>query len=105
MKIGQKIRELRTRKKLTQTELGDLCGWEDAQTRISNYERNRREPTLADMQVIAQNLGVTVLEIIAGAEESYTSKMVSKLLNADEERRNLIFELIESSKAGPNPKS
>lgn len=102
MKIGQKIKELRLSKKLTQTDLGKLCGWEDAQTRISNYERNRREPTLADMQTIAKNLDVTVLEIIAGAEDSYTSKMVSKLLNADKERRKLIFELIESSKESPN---
>lgn len=36
-----------------------MCGW-DSQSRISNYEKNRREPSSADLKRIASKLGKRV---------------------------------------------
>jgi len=58
--IGTKIRIAREQAKLSQRELSDLCGWGYQQSRIGNYERDARQPSLNDIQVLAKALGKTV---------------------------------------------
>lgn len=41
-------------KKVTQTELAKMCGWEDGQSRISNYEKGSRRPSSTDILKIAE---------------------------------------------------
>ena len=36
-------------KKLSQREFGEMCGWGNAQSRVSNYESGRRTPPLHDL--------------------------------------------------------
>lgn len=58
MKIGEKIKSSREQLNLSQHKLAVMCGWENA-TRISNYENNYREPTLADIKLIAKALEIS----------------------------------------------
>jgi len=57
MSVGTKIRKARKARKLSQKALGELCGWTDAQSRISNYEHDEREPAMDDLRKIADALG------------------------------------------------
>ena len=54
--LGGKIRTLRKAKKLTQDELAALIGVKRAT--ISNYEIDRRQPSLSDLKRFAEFFGV-----------------------------------------------
>ncbi len=58
--IGQNIRLARRRKKVSQAELSQLCGWSSYPSRISNYERGIREPKSDDLIKLAQTLNISV---------------------------------------------
>lgn len=64
--LGSRIARLRRAKKLSQTELGNECGWEKGQARIGNYEKDKREPSLSDLRAIANALEVSLMELIEG---------------------------------------
>lgn len=51
----QRLRWARERAKLTQPQLARLCGWE-SQSRISHYERGRRQPVPEDLKLISSAL-------------------------------------------------
>ena len=64
MTLGQRLKAARERAGYTQEQLGEACKWgEDAQSRISNYETDFREPTLADIAKMAEVLGTPPEEI------------------------------------------
>ena len=54
--IGAKLRTLRKAKKMTQDELAALIGVKRAT--ISNYEIDRRQPSLSDLKRFAEFFGV-----------------------------------------------
>ena len=54
--IGAKLRTLRKAKELTQDELAALIGVKRAT--ISNYEINRRQPSLSELERLAEFFGV-----------------------------------------------
>lgn len=60
--VGQKIREARDNAGLKQPELAAKLGW--GQSRISNYERNVREPGLDDLSAIAKVLRIDVADLL-----------------------------------------
>ncbi len=63
--LGERIRALREARDMTQSDLAKRCGWDSAgQARIGNYEKNRREPNLADLRKIAQALGVSLMDLV-----------------------------------------
>lgn len=64
--LGDRITRLRKAQGLSQTALGLLCGWENGQARIGNYERGTREPSIGDLRLIARALGVNLITIIDG---------------------------------------
>lgn len=66
--LGQRIARLRTIAGLSQTALGARCGWESGQARISNYERDFREPNLSELRNIAAALSVSLYELLDGDE-------------------------------------
>lgn len=55
--IGARIRSARKKAGLTQEALAARCGWE-GNSRIGNYEKEIREPSAADMRLIAAAVGV-----------------------------------------------
>ena len=64
--VGQKIREARDNAGLKQPELAAKLGW--GQSRISNYERNVREPGLDDLSAIAKVLRIDVADLLPTAQ-------------------------------------
>ncbi len=50
-----RLRWAREKAKLTQPQLAKLCGWE-SQSRISHYERGRRQPVPSDLRAISDAL-------------------------------------------------
>jgi transcriptional regulator with XRE-family HTH domain len=80
MTLGQNIKRARARAKLRQAELGIACGWgEDSQTRVSNYENDKREPTLNDLRAIARATGCSLMELIEGLDDSPTAELARKI--------------------------
>lgn len=63
--LGERIARLRRAKKYTQHTFADACGWDSA-SRVGNYERDLREPSLADLRLMARILGVPLIELIEG---------------------------------------
>lgn len=71
--LGQRIARLRRQNQLSQGALADKCGWEKGQARIGNYERDLREPNITDLRMLANALGVSLMELIEGSEDSQNS--------------------------------
>ncbi len=68
MKLGEKIKQLRIEKGMTQDDLAAAIGTTKAS--ISNYERNQRSPQYAVLNLIADTLGASLSELLAyGAAE------------------------------------
>lgn len=66
MSIGNRIKVLREERRISQTTLGELCGWDRPQTRISNYEKDLRTPKPEDALVLAKVLHSTAAYIMFG---------------------------------------
>lgn len=66
--LGSRIAHYRKRAGLSQEALAVACGWESA-SRISNYERDFREPTLDDIRHIATILNVNLMDLIQESTE------------------------------------
>ncbi|WP_140411298.1 XRE family transcriptional regulator [Chromobacterium violaceum] len=64
---GKRIEALRQAQGWRQQDLADRCGW-GSPSRIGNYEREDREPTLRDFEVMADVLGVSTPYLIFGEE-------------------------------------
>jgi transcriptional regulator with XRE-family HTH domain len=62
--IGSKIRKHREGQDLSQTALAELCGWKSGNTRISNYEKDDRNVSVAYLFTIADALQISVLELL-----------------------------------------
>lgn len=67
MTIGDRIASLRSRRGLTQAELGELCGWADS--RIGAYERNEvKKPRRSSIIKIAEAFHMTYEEFMKGVD-------------------------------------
>lgn len=84
IKIGERLKALRLRAQLTQPQMAERCGW-DSQSRISQYETEKREPSLSDLEKMAGVLGVSITEILFGDDEQQTSTgRIATYSNIDE---------------------
>ncbi|TFH84933.1 LexA family transcriptional regulator [Billgrantia azerbaijanica] len=68
--LGERIARLRKQKGFTQGTFAEACRW-DSPSRVGNYERNLREPNLADLRKMADVLGVSLMELIEGEQECH----------------------------------
>ena len=67
MTIGDRIASLRSRRGITQAELGELCGWADS--RIGAYERNEvKKPRRSSIIKIAEAFHMTYEEFRKGVD-------------------------------------
>lgn len=62
MNIGERIREARNAKSLTQKQLGDLSG--TSEITIRQYELGKRQPRLKQLSRIALALNISVSELV-----------------------------------------
>ncbi len=61
--FGQRLKELRLERGLSQEELAHLAGLD--RTYVSQAEQGRRNTTLITMQKIAAALGITIVELVS----------------------------------------
>jgi transcriptional regulator with XRE-family HTH domain len=67
--FGKRLRDAREARGLTQLQLADLCGWE-ARSRVSMYEKDRRTPSLEEIETLAKLLDVPPGELAFGERQS-----------------------------------
>lgn len=103
--LGARIAHFRKLAGLSQAELAKLCDWK-SQSRIGNYEKNLREPTLADLERIASALQVSVSQLSYGEAAEHSN--VAPMLQPHREAREYpviswiaAAERVESSVAYP----
>jgi len=65
--FGERLRDLRIQKKMSQTELGKLIGVQP--THIGRYERNESKPSAKYLQLLADCLDVSAGYLYNGVEE------------------------------------
>lgn len=63
MSIGENIKEIRKKKKLTQKQLGDLCEPKIAEANIRKYELGKANPKIETVDRIAKALDVPLTEL------------------------------------------
>jgi len=63
--LGERIARLRKAKGYTQGTFAEACGWESP-SRVGNYERDLREPSLDDLRLMAKVLDSSLMELIEG---------------------------------------
>ena len=59
--LGKKIKELRTKKNISQFQLGVECGFE--KSNMSRIEAGRTNPTINTLFKISQALNISVMEL------------------------------------------
>ena len=64
--LGNRIRQLREEKNISQTELANLCDIE--RSNMNRIEAGNTNPTAFMLYKVAQNLGITLSEITNGIE-------------------------------------
>lgn len=69
MSLGSKIRAARELLGLSQLSLALRCGWE-SQSRIGNYEKDQREPSLNDLKKLAKALDRPITYFLDMEEEN-----------------------------------
>lgn len=104
MTIGDNIRKLRKEKKLTQKQLGELCGMYESQ--IRKYELGKANPKLDTIRKIASALGAYMNELIVDWSEYSIDELGQDFANGsdttntsdskEEQMRDLLFLLNES---------
>jgi transcriptional regulator with XRE-family HTH domain len=66
MTIGQRLREKRREKTMTLKQLADAAGL--TVTYLSDVERDRTKPSLKTLGRVAEGLGITTTDLIAGVD-------------------------------------
>lgn len=78
MSIGENIKRIRKEKGLTQKELADKCNL--SRSYLADVERDRYNPSLDTLMVIAKNLDVKVSTLLGENEEfDYDSIRISRI--------------------------
>lgn len=71
MSIGENIKKLRTERGFTQKELAEKCNL--SRSYLADLERNRYNPSLESLKIIANNLGVSVSVLLGENKVNDTS--------------------------------
>ena len=66
-RLGERIRELRQKRGWTQDEFADRAGLHRAQ--VGAFENGRMNITLGSLHLVAQTLGVRIVDLFKGVEE------------------------------------
>lgn len=66
--MGARIRKLRGERGWTQDEFADLSGLHRAQ--VGAFENGRMNITLGSLQLVAQTLGVRIMDLFKGVERT-----------------------------------
>ena len=64
--LGQRVRELRSKRGWSQEEFADICGLH--RTYMGSIERGERNLTIVSIFTVAQHLEITVSQLLSGIE-------------------------------------
>lgn len=64
--LGSRIAHYRHLAGLSQAALAKACGW-SSQSRVGNYEKDAREPSLADIDLLAKALGINAEQLTSAS--------------------------------------
>jgi transcriptional regulator with XRE-family HTH domain len=86
--LGQNIYRLRTEQKMSQTELAKRCGYEanNSRSTISKIEKGINDVGAAQLQKIAQSLGVSVAELTkdtSSQQEVFVCNLIKQCYGTD----------------------
>jgi transcriptional regulator with XRE-family HTH domain len=70
--VGQNVRRIREKKRLTQEQFADLSGF--SQQYISDLERGKRNPTVITVYELATALGVMHLDLLRPSKRDIVRK-------------------------------
>lgn len=94
MSIGENIKRIRKEKGLTQKELADKCNL--SRSYLADVERDRYNPSLDTLMVIAKNLDVKVSTLLGENEEfDYDSIRISRLARHTKERMSKVNDIFQ----------
>lgn len=62
--LGQRVRQLRKNRGLSQEAFADVCGLD--RTYIGGIERGERNISIRNLSVIAKGLGISMSELLSG---------------------------------------
>lgn len=66
-RLGERIRRLRKKRGWTQDEFADFAGLHRAQ--VGAFENGRMNITLSSLHLVAQTLGVRIVDLFKGVEK------------------------------------
>lgn len=101
MSIGSRLRAARIKADLTQKQVAGRLGWDTASnSRLSQYENDRREPTLGDIAKLAKEYGADPAQIAFGEGElsPQEASIIQAYRNASDEGRGFILSACEASR-------
>jgi len=109
-KIGERIKETRTKRGLSQEELAKRTGFKDKSS-ISKIEKGTRRPQIEDLKKIAEVLGVHVDYLVSGilieqeqlrelSEQSHLFDYVSKLYGPETSNAVHLFSQLDPFQKG-----
>ena len=68
--LAERIKRARKNAGKSQAQLAEACGW--SQSRVGNYEAGTREPSFADIELMAKALGVAKSELLLDTQNEST---------------------------------
>lgn len=93
--FGKRLKELRSSKKLTQKELGDILNL--SESAVSMYERDEREPSFETMKKLSELFEVSRAYLLGDTDDPKESKPSSAFHDFDniteEEKKYLELQL------------
>lgn len=69
--LAERIKRARKNAGKSQAQLAEACGW--SQSRVGNYEAGTREPSFADIELMAKALGVEKSELLLDTQNESTA--------------------------------
>lgn len=104
MTVGENIKKIRKEKKISQKQLGVLCGMSESQ--IGQYENGYRSPKFETVLKIANALDISYFELLDISETTKESNIQKITLNVeikniDEETKKAekLIELLKEAKS------
>ena len=100
--LGSYLKKRREAKGLSQKVMAENLGWKSGNSRISQYEAGKREPTLCDLEAMAGLLDTTLISMLIdpdilpnGVSAEQLGLIISAILIESNVNRDAIYKALE----------
>ena len=99
MTIGQRIREFRQNKKLTQDQFGEVCA--ATKSAVSQWENNITKPSIDNLVLLNQKLGCSIDWLLTGIgseppHDARSTHLIGVYSMLDDRGKNAVLRAAES---------